>query len=641
MADCEFTAVTLGPIYDTFQLTSTPGGTWCASYLFSWLAREIITNLVNDDIPKKNFIAPVFEVKEDGTVFVPKGEDVAAKGVGLFFDHIIVEGDVIAEAKAARDKALATLADKIAKAIGEYKKATEEWVRQYFRIYIVKKNIPSNEGVIAAFGNVLSTLEYEPHYALQEDNNLLLKLFEDTDDSRRGGVRSRCLKHFPLVTELSDRWMLYGDQAEDNIRDIKSIADPKAQGKPSWKSEEYYCILNSDGDSMGKFFADCAASDAARELSQKSLQYCIQAAEMVLKYKGVPLYAGGDDLLAIVPVTGFDPDHEEQEITVFELINKLNTRFNLIFSEERQNNPGKPSISVGLSIQHIKSPLYEGLNRAFDLLHAAKNSSPRKNGLCVDLQKHSGQSFRFTVRVMSDATLTHNAKGDENTDCMTLVKLNEMIKYAREICRAKTASAAETTAAETTAVETIAAETTAAETTAPETTADSTDNFSVFLSSAGYTLETFAPLFSIALSKFIEAGCTGNSLKDFFCNMFDNAGQKEYGAYLKALREYCELSVRKDVALIGTLIDDAAKDHLVSADPSVAGAILAESMQAMKPDALEEIIPFKLGTEECKQRQQDREQAIKSICLHTTRHCSDSIRVLRFMIERPGKEALE
>ena len=429
MADCEFTAVTLGPIYDTFQLTSTPGGTWCASYLFSWLAREIITNLVNDDIPKKNFIAPVFEVKEDGTVFVPKGEDVAAKGVGLFFDHIIVEGDVIAEAKAARDQALATLAEKIAEAIDKDKKATEEWVRQYFRIYIVKKNIPSNEGVIAAFGNVLSTLEYEPHYALQEDNNLLLKLFENVDASGQVVARNECLKLFS--NNFSDNWMLKNPTANTKIRDIKSIADPKAQGKPSWKSEEYYCILNSDGDSMGKFFADCAASDAARELSQKSLQYCIQAAEMVLKYKGVPLYAGGDDLLAIVPVTGFDPDHEEQEITVFELINKLNTRFNFIFSEERQNNPGKPSISVGLSIQHIKSPLYEGLNRAFDLLHAAKNSSPRKNGLCVDLQKHSGQSFRFTVRVMSDATLTHNAKGDENTDCMTLVKLNEMIKKNR------------------------------------------------------------------------------------------------------------------------------------------------------------------------------------------------------------------
>ena len=612
MAD--YTAVTLGPIYDTFRLTSTPGGTWCASYLFSWLAREIITNLVKDDIPKEYFIAPVFEVKEDGTVYVPEGEDVTAKGVGLFFDHIIVEGDVIAEAKAARDQALATLADKIAEAIGEDKKATEEWVRQYFRIYIVKKNIPSNKGVIAAFGNVLSTLEYEPHYALQEDNNLLLKLFENVDASGQVVARNECLKLFSQ--NISDDWMLKNPTANTKIRDIKSIADPKAQGNPSWKSEEYYCILNSDGDSMGKFFAACTDSDAARKLSQKSLQYCIKAAEMVLKYKGVPLYAGGDDLLAIVPVTGFDPNAETKEITVFDLINRLNTLFNSHFSEERQNNPGKPSISVGLSIQHIKSPLYEGLNRAFDLLHAAKNSSPRKNGLCVDLQKHSGQSFRFTVRVMSDATLTHNAKGDENTDCMTLVKLNEMIKNAREICRAKTASAA-------------------------GTTADSTDNFSVFLSSAGYTLETFAPLFSIALSKFIEAGCTGNSLKDFFCNMFDNAGQKEYGAYLKALREYCELSVKKDVALIETLIDDAAKDHPVSADLSVAGAILAESMQAMKPDALEEIIPLKLGTEEWEQRQKEREEAIKSICLNATRHCSDFIRVLRFMIERPGKEALE
>ena len=620
MADCEFTAVTLGPLYDTFQLTSTPGGTWCASYLFSWLAREIITNLVNDDIPKKNFIAPVFEVKEDGTVFVPKGEDVAAKGVGLFFDHIIVEGDVIAEATAARDKALATLADKIAEAIGEDKKATEEWVRQYFRIYIVKKNIPLKKGVIAAFGDVLSTLEYEPHYALQEDNNLLLKLFENVDASGQVVARNECLKLFSQ--NISDDWMLKNPTANTKIRDIKSIADPKAQGKPSWKSEEYYCILNSDGDSMGKFFADCAASDAARELSQKSLQYCIQAAEMVLKYKGVPLYAGGDDLLAIVPVTGFDPDHEEQEITVFELINKLNTRFNLIFSEERQNNPGKPSISVGLSIQHIKSPLYEGLNRAFDLLHAAKNSSPRKNGLCVDLQKHSGQSFRFTVRVMSDSELVGSVEGVEDKDCMTLIKLDKMIKNAREACRAEAPSA-------------------------EGTATDATEDLSVFLSGAGYALEKFAPLFAIALSQFMKAGCTGNSLRDFFRNMYDNAGQEKYKSYLTSLCEYCELSVKKDAALIRTLLEDAAKSLPITADYSAAEEILIQSVryvtnQAEKRKELKEFILKILGyREDWERKQKDQAEelteAIMNTCLNTARHCSDSIRVLKFMTELPGK----
>ena len=611
MADCEFTAVTLGPIYDTFQLTSTPGGTWCASYLFSWLAKEIITNLVKGGIPKGDFIAPVFEVKEDGTVFVPGGEEVAAKGVGLFFDHIIVEGDVIAEATAARDKALATLADKIAEAIGEGKKATEEWVKQYFRIYIVKKNIPLKKGVIAAFGDVLSTLEYEPHYALQEDNNLLLKLFENVDASGQVVARNECLKLFSQ--NISDDWMLKNPTANTKIRDIKSIADPKAQGKPSWKSEEYYCILNSDGDSMGKFFADCAASDAAR---------CIQAAEMVLKYKGVPLYAGGDDLLAIVPVTGFDPDHEEQEITVFELINKLNTRFNLIFSEERQNNPGKPSISVGLSIQHIKSPLYEGLNRAFDLLHAAKNSSPRKNGLCVDLQKHSGQSFRFTVRVMSDSELVGSVEGVEDKDCMTLIKLDKMIKNAREACRAEAPSA-------------------------EGTATDATEDLSVFLSGAGYALEKFAPLFAIALSQFMKAGCTGNSLRDFFRNMYDNAGQEKYKSYLTSLCEYCELSVKKDAALIRTLLEDAAKSLPITADYSAAEEILIQSVryvtnQAEKRKELKEFILKILGyREDWERKQKDQAEelteAIMNTCLNTARHCSDSIRVLKFMTELPGK----
>ena len=620
MAD--YTAVTLGPIYDTFRLTSTPGGTWCASYLFSWLAREIITNLVKDDIPKEYFIAPVFEVKDSSTVFVPGGADVASKGVGLFFDHIIVKGDVIDKAKAAREQALERLADMIARAIGKDVKTTEEWIKQYFRIYIVKKDIPANKGVIAAFGDVLSTLEYEPHYALQEDNNLLLKLFEDTDDSSRGGVRSRCLKQFSLVTELSDRWMLYGNHAQDNIRDIKSIANPKTQGDPSWKSEGYYCILNSDGDSMGKFFAACTDNNAARKLSQKSLQYCIQSAEMVLRYKGVPLYAGGDDLLAIVPVTGFDPKNATKEITVFNLINKLNNLFNSIFSEERQNNPGKPSISVGLSIQHIKSPLYEGLNRAFDLLHAAKNSSPRKNGLCVDLQKHSGQSFRFTVRVMSDSELVGSVEGVEDKDCMTLIKLDKMIKNAREACRAEAPSA-------------------------EGTATDATEDLSVFLSGAGYALEKFAPLFAIALSQFMKAGCTGNSLRDFFRNMYDNAGQEKYKSYLTSLCEYCELSVKKDAALIRTLLEDAAKSLPITADYSAAEEILIQSVryvtnQAEKRKELKEFILKILGyREDWERKQKDQAEelteAIMNTCLNTARHCSDSIRVLKFMTELPGK----
>ena len=270
MADCEkYTAVTLGPIYDTFQLTSTPGGTWCASYIFSWLSKKMITEMVNSGIPEDTFIAPVFCVDDAGEIYIQDGEEVASKGVGLFFDHIIVKGDYLGKAKDARKIAIETLAGMVTNAICKDEEdltgktnLVHQWLTKYLRIYIVVKEVPKGEGVIAAFGDTLAALEYEPHYIPVDGKNYLLTLFErDLPDHT-----NRFLKQFELVTSLSDKWMLFSDNEENNIRDIKSIADPSGKENKNRKTEEYYCILNSDGDSMGKLFKSCATDEEAKNL---------------------------------------------------------------------------------------------------------------------------------------------------------------------------------------------------------------------------------------------------------------------------------------------------------------------------------------------------------------------------------------
>ena len=591
MADCEkYTAVTLGPIYDTFNLTSTPGGTWCASYIFSWLSKEMITEMVNNGIPEDSFIAPVFCV--DNTegrkrVFIKDDDKVAARGVGLFFDHIIVKGNCLEKAKDARSAAIKKLAEMVAAAIGEKSTAEDvkKWLTKYLRIYIVVKDVPKGEGVIAAFGDTLAALEYEPHYIPVDGKNYLLTLFErDLPDHT-----NRFLKQFELVTSLSKGWMLYSEDKNEQIRDIKSIADPSGKYNKNWKTEEYYCILNSDGDSMGKLFKSCATEEEAKNLSKKSFQYCVKSAEMILEYGGVPLYAGGDDLLAILPVMGKEPkmsdeiqeskDNPEKEISVFALVNLLNAKFNKAFADERKANPGKPSLSVGLSIQHIKSPLYEALNRAFSLLHEAKNSSGSKNGLCVDLQKHSGQSFRYTVRGISD-----------NSDL--LETLEKMIADARTAKKSTSASSS---------------------------TSGDDDNLNIFLSSAGFVMETYSALFLSAINQFIADGCTGATIANFFRNMFDNDAQEKYKTYLNGLRDYCELSVQKDYQLIKKTIE-------TETDRFIHEAILSEITNDAGKPAETTIISKETG------------KMIADIVCHIADRCADAVRILRFMTEAPGKE---
>ena len=592
MADCEkYTAVTLGPIYDTFNLTSTPGGTWCASYIFSWLAKEMITQMrQNGNIEQKCFIAPVFDEK-DGKIFIPGGQEVAARGVGLFFDHIIVKGNCMKEAKAARSAAINQLAGMVAAAIGGKSTAedVEKWLTKYLRIYIVVKDVPKGEGVIAAFGDTLAALEYEPHYCPVDSGNPLLTLFEgDTPDNA-----NQYLKKFKLVKSLESLqssqgigWMLYDECKENNIRDIESIANPEKPKNPVWKTEEYYCILNSDGDSMGKLFKSCATDEEAKNLSKKSFQYCVKSAEMILEYGGVPLYAGGDDLLAILPVMGKDTDNMEKNISVFALINRLNAKFNEAFADERKANPGKPSLSVGLSIQHIKSPLYEALNRAFSLLHEAKNSSGSKNGLCVDLQKHSGQSFRYTVRVISD-----------NADL--LETLEKMIADAR------TAKKTALTAKKSTS--------------ASSSTSGQDEKLTIFLSSAGFVMETYSALFLSAINQYIADGCTGATIANFFKNMFDNDAQEKYKTYLNGLRDYCELSVQKDYQLIKKTIE-------TETDRFIHEAILSEITNDAGKPAKTTIISKETG------------KMTADIVCHIADRCADAVRILRFMTEAPGKE---
>ena len=616
MADrAKYTAVTLGPIYDTFQLTSTPGGTWCASYIFSWLAKEIITHLINDGISRDDFIAPVFNVTDD-EIFIPGGRDVAARGVGLFFDHIIVKGDCMAKAKAARGAAIHALAEMVAEAIhketeklDEKNNEVNQWMVKYLRIYIAVKDVSEGEGVIAAFGNTLAALECEPHYCPVDSGNPLLTLFEGDSPVRK----NRCLKDFSLVKSLAD-WMLFKGGEEKNIRDIKSIANPSGS-TPVWKSENYYCVLNSDGDSMGKLFAACDSDERAKQLSEKSFQYCVDSAKMILDYGGVPLYAGGDDLLAILPVTGTAPkegttenqDSPDKEISVFELVNRLNAKFNEAFADERKLNPGKPSLSVGLSIQHIKSPLYEALDRAFGLLHQAKASSDMKNGLCVDLQKHSGQSFQYTVRVMSD-----------NSDLLRL--LDKMITDARKAKMNEQAKSA----------------------------AKQKEDMNIFLSGAGYVLETYSALLVSAISHYIDDGCAGESIDHFFKNMFDNDAQKKYEAYLNGLRDYCKLTVQKQYELVPIEIKNTAADNQIPLSDEEVVRMTKEILTGISkvtPDTFNgkkafvgEILPAAMREKLNTDKFDDFVKKLICISDGIADRCADAVRILRFMTEAPGKE---
>ena len=178
-----YTGVTIGPILDTMALTSKPAGLWAASYLFSHITCELLTELCKNGIPADAFVVPAFSW--DGSKVVLEGngteriqpEQTRSRGVGLFHDRVILKGKRLTEVQNAVDAVAGALAQKLNAKQPDAKQP--DWFRRYLRIYALAKEVPEDKNPILVLGPLLDALELEPQYVpmgVDNDNPLLKSL---------------------------------------------------------------------------------------------------------------------------------------------------------------------------------------------------------------------------------------------------------------------------------------------------------------------------------------------------------------------------------------------------------------------------------------------------------------------------------
>lgn len=155
----------------------------------------------------------------------------------------------------------------------------------------------------------------------------------------------------------------------------------------------YYAIIHADGDSMGEAINYHAKQGYMRhrEFSQKLESFAQSVSGIVMKHKGAPVYSGGDDVLALLPLHTVLACAQELEKT-FSI--ELNKQFKDESTEEAEARKKiiKPTLSVGIAIVHHLSLLNEALDLARAAEKAAKNVSG-KNGLAISLSKRSGETY--------------------------------------------------------------------------------------------------------------------------------------------------------------------------------------------------------------------------------------------------------
>lgn len=168
-------------------------------------------------------------------------------------------------------------------------------------------------------------------------------------------------------------------QAEAALRELLKNAFDNQRPIP------YYALLLADGDRMGAAIEKINDPVRHRELSQKLSEFAGSVRAIVENrpedavpgHQGSLVYAGGDDVLAFVPL------HR-----VLDCARKLSDEFKERLKDFTDAGQA-PTLSVGIAIAHHLDPLADTLELARAAEKTAKGL-PGKNALCLKVSKRGG-----------------------------------------------------------------------------------------------------------------------------------------------------------------------------------------------------------------------------------------------------------
>lgn len=378
----KYIALTLGPIYRTLMLAKKKKELWAASYLFSYIGKQLIQELRN-----REFILPYIN---DDRLYKP------ALGVGLFPDRYIFEaqeGDFDALVKKV-DELIVSLADNIT---GGHKiDECRVFLKNYLKIYFVEFQHDNPNTLVKICNRQLSILELQDNFNPVEKDNFLTRFFEKVDgksflanDAFKPTVAEEN-RLFESLIELaipeyrefvSQEVRKGGDNDEERI-----LTQLKEEDK--FRSyHRYVAIIKADGDNVGKTVSDLRErGKSVTELAKQLLEFNLAVVKLVDEYKGRAIYLGGDDLLIFAPLRSGD-NH------LFTLIEQINQAF----LSAMQPFEVKPTLSFGISMMHFKAPMFEILEKTESLLTDKAKEVYGKNAIAFSLQKKSGHHIEAVI----------------------------------------------------------------------------------------------------------------------------------------------------------------------------------------------------------------------------------------------------
>jgi len=458
MADIKYIAITIGPIFETMQNVTKPAGLWGASYLFSLISKELCDQI--EKLYSGKIITPFF-------VFDDLSKEMQKTGIGFYHDHIVVKEADITKINDIIENEKQSIAKRVYSSLKAIEPSYQEdeivsYISRYLQIYGIELYVPEEENVLLYVNRYLDSIELRKQYIPAETENYICSFLEN-----------EIIKNSFLTDDLEE-WQLTGrygqikalpDIAESDSKEKSAGSDSK---KDLFKRYSYFALVQSDGDRMGKIISEFKTEEEMKAFSTQCLNYAAKACRLIRNYGGVVIYAGGDDLQSIAPLThGYD--------NLLGLIRSIVDVFDEVFIKgtKFEGAENRPTVSFGAEIVYEKYPLYEALKESFSLLYLAKKGG--RDAIRIRLMKHSGQIAELAINRLSEIN-------KENGGQKAFTDLEKMISNSLD---------------------------------------------GQMLHSVITHISEFSGYLDFAVKQYKETG-NSSSVENFFINFFDNSGQEKW-----------------------------------------------------------------------------------------------------------------
>ena len=145
------------------------------------------------------------------------------------------------------------------------------------------------------------------------------------------------------------------------------------------KNDTYIAVIAMDGDRMGRNLSKFKKAKEHQDFSGSLAKFATSVDEVVKNHDGVLIYAGGDDVLAVVDAKEAIPCTEELKD---------------MFAKVKGFDGASLTASAGIAIGHEKVPLQELIHAA----HAAESRAKKdykRNALALNVFKRSGEILHW------------------------------------------------------------------------------------------------------------------------------------------------------------------------------------------------------------------------------------------------------